>query len=61
HIIVKKSIHKKSICVKKFFYKKGLTYCKKYDRLFLPQKGFIFLRRFLKTACAPEGGSKTHY
>ena len=45
----------------KVFYKKGLTYCEKYDRLFLPQKGFIFLRRFLKTACAPEGGSKTHY
>lgn len=31
----------------KLFYKKGLTDCQKYGKLFVPQKGFIFLRRFL--------------
>ena len=44
----------------KLFYKKGLTNCKKYVRLFVPQMGFIFLRRFLQAVSAPEGGSKTH-
>ena len=35
-----------SICKKKLFYKKHLTYCEKCAKLWIPQKGFIFLRHF---------------
>ena len=49
-------MHKGSICGEKLFYKKGLTDCKKCDIVALPQKGFIFLRRFFGVN-VPEGGS----